>query len=167
VYDRGCQVKYSGVCPSMNYGAQWFFMKHRWLARIQRPQEARLPTSAQEYRSQRGSGPCGHASRLSGRLSPETLVVGDNMRKRFVMSISSTTSMSLRSGLIAVSHGCGACNSMGSCSRLCLWSRYRTRSSSTAGILMKINGRGTRAKWIPPNGDSGRVLTTLRERARP
>ena len=32
---------------------------------------------SKEYRSQRGSSPRGLASRLSGRLSPETLMIGD------------------------------------------------------------------------------------------
>jgi hypothetical protein len=70
------------------------------------------------------------------------------------MPFSPTTSMSLRSGLIAVPRGRGACCSTGSSSRLCLWSRYRTRSSSAAGILMKTTGREYESEMdTPPSSD--------------
>ena len=66
------------------------------------------------------------------------------------MPFSPTTSMSLRSGLLAVPHGRVACCSTGSSSRLCLWSRYRTRSSSAAGILMKTTGREYESEMDTP-----------------
>ena len=73
-----------------------------------------------------------------------------HIRGRLVMPFSPTTSMSLSSGLIAVPRGRGACCSTGSSSRLCLWSRYRTRSSSGAGILMKTTGREYESEMDTP-----------------
>lgn len=82
------------------------------------------------------------------------------------MSVSSTTSMSLCSGLIAVSHGRRACYSTGSCGMLCLWSRHRTRSSSAAGISMNTTGRRYEREMDTPLAKStdSHAVTSRRQR---
>jgi hypothetical protein len=66
------------------------------------------------------------------------------------MPISPTASISLRPGLIAASHWGGPCCSTGSSSRPCLWSLYRTRSSSAASISMKTADGGYESEMDTP-----------------